>query len=285
MVAWTTGQGILTDLGYRNPNFNSGDPTRDRGYIQKAYYDFLLMHPWLFALKDPPGIINTLAEVTGTATTVTKGSATVTLSAVIAATMAGRKFYIDAEQIPYRILTHVAGTATLVLDATYKEVDVSSGAFTIFENEYTLATDCLTPWFFRFRDSASTPLDFLGRGEMDERFGTDVGNCDSVYHIALVKNNKVRIKPWTDEAQTIEYDYTARPDPLTFDSTATDTLVLPADVAPIIADLVLLSFYLDFGDAKAVNFSKDIDRRLNNIKDVYLAKLKPRVWIKAGRRL
>jgi len=283
MANWDTGKEILYYVLLKLKDYERIRQEEAKLIIQGIYWELLMEFPWLFALKDPPGIINTVAEVTGTAT-ITKGSATVTLGAAIATTMAGRKFYIDNEFVPYRILTHTAGTVTLTLDATYKEDSVTAGAFTIFQDEYSLASDCAKPWRFWFRNLPNASINFIGGGEMQARFPQMSRGGISVYEVALIKDNKVKIKSPPTDAVTIEYEYTQRQSALTFDGVvANDTPVFPQDTRKVIADCALLEM-LTPKDVKEIGLP-DRDKLLGRIKITYMAKDRVKAWIPDSRRM
>ena len=98
MANYFYGQDILTDVLFRGGERQdltgsvSDYLAATKRYIMRAYYDILGDYPWPTALADPPGVISTIAKVTGTATC-TEGSASVTLSATVADSLTGRKLH------------------------------------------------------------------------------------------------------------------------------------------------------------------------------------------------
>lgn len=241
MANYDTGSDILSDILTRASEPTNGTSDYEaaaKRYIQQAYWDIYSWARWGWNLKYPPGVFQTVDKATGTAT-VTKGSATVTLGASIATSMAGRKFQIDNEGVAYRVSTHTAGTATLTLDVVYTEASGSAQAFTIYQDEYQLATGAngvIKPYRFWYRNRPDTEIRILTAQDQGRqlRYGSVY-----VYDIALITNDRVRVRPWPEEAKTIEYDYSERQSALTFDSTANDTPAIPVDDRVVIAYLAL----------------------------------------------
>jgi hypothetical protein len=254
-------------------------------YCLRAYYEFLKLYPYPFALKDPPGVISTYATVTGTAIC-TKGSASVTLGVAVTPSMAGRKFQIDSQGIMYRITAHTTGTTAVTLDATYKEDTVSGGAYTIFEDEYTLASDCMKPWKFWYRNSPETEIEIDSSSNLITCFPDRASTDCAPMKVAYVKGNKVRFSAYFDSAVSIEYEYTARPDALSYDSSAsTDTPVIPIEHRHILADWVLYYLQLDKNDSRANITIQEINRNIADLKQWYLPLSAPRLTPKRGRSL
>lgn len=244
------GLDILTDVLFRGGE-NSGSDYEDacKRYIWRAYIDMLRVKPWTSALKDPPGVINTLDEETGTAT-ITSGSASVTLAASIAVSMTGRKFKIDDESVVYRISAHTTGTTAITLDATYKEDSVTAGAFTIFEDEYDLASDCLIPWRLWSRQHPNHIVHPVDEANLHEHYPNRTVT-GMVERASIIGGRRIRISPRPESAETLEYAYT--PIPSEFDyagSDSGDTPIVALDERPIIADIALAWLMFDKNDPR-----------------------------------
>jgi hypothetical protein len=241
-------------------------------FVNRAYFDILKQAPWTFALKHPPGIINTLAEVEDTIT-VTEGSASATITTNSASTdLSGRKVWQNTQQIPYRIITH-SGT-TLTLDATWKEDSASTADCTIFQDEYDLAADCLRPWSFRGRNS-QIPFDPKGSIAMHQQLDQETYGSD-IIDWSLIQQKKVRFKPWLKASVTVEYLYCEEQDPLNFSgSGAGDTPVVPSWDRAVIADRALLYQLYDWLDkepahgARIQSLTQQINDQISEMKAFY----------------
>lgn len=214
--------------------------------IHQAYWSLLGWKEWLFAKAETPKVVTTVAKVTGVVSSIT--GATVTLSATIATTQAGKKFYIDSNQAVYRISAHTAGTATLTLDATYVE-DVTTGPFTIYQDEYALATDVIVPYGpFHLRGQFEGAVDLMDKGEFVDRYGRNPGSTvGQIEAVALIRYNfaaadqspVIQVAPWSEVACNLEYEYSDR-HILTFDGVAaTDTPKVPREYRWVIGEWAL----------------------------------------------
>ncbi len=265
-------------------------------HVNRAYYELLTLHPWPWALKDPPGVLNVVAKVTGTAT-IAHDATSVTLDATISSSMAGRWFEIDAEEIPYRISAHTAGTSTLTLDATYKEDAVSAGTYTIYKDEYTLASDCLRIWGAKNRNDPTGTVEvvdpnFMSNDLPDRSYSsTNSGgkNCTRIT-MAIVQGGKARITPWPDTDDiSIEYSYCIKPtSDLTFDKTTTgDVPLVPLESRYVISDIAIFNLLSDLADERIVIFDDGnghgvVPRGLQRMMDNYLTTGRPKCYVKAG---
>lgn len=285
------GQEILQDVLFRAGERTdlSGTNTSDyldvaKVFVQRAYYDVLSYAPWPWALKDPPGVLSLVPKVTGTATC-TQTSTSVTLGAVIATTMAGRWFEIDEKQIPYRISAHTAGSATLTLDAAYAETSVTSGAYSIYKDEYELNTYCLRIWKAWDRNDRTRQLDIITDAEMAQLY-PDRSRGTYPRKLALVRGNKVRISPWPEtDYMTIEYEYTEKPSAdFTFDETAnTDTPIVPLVDRHVIADAALVMLYNVKNDTRAGDLVQMVGQKLALMQNIYVPIGKVRLYVRRGQ--
>ena len=236
MADFQFGADILQDVLFRSdePATGSDYEAAAKRYINRVYWDVISWAAWAWAIKYPPGVFQTVAKVTGTAT-VTEGSTSVTLGATVATSMINRKFQIDNEGVPYRISAHTAGTAAVTLDAAYTESTGSALAFTIFQDEYQLSTLTIRPFSFWFRNRPQGRVTPVNDEEMRAKTWY-ISSVNQVFEIAMIDDQRVRIRPWTEDAITIEYDYVERQSALTFDSTSTDTPIVPEDDRHVLAD-------------------------------------------------
>jgi len=279
MANWDKGEDIYSAVMARCGDADKKDADKIKRMIQRAYWDFIKLKPWPFALKDTSGLISLLAEETGTATC-TNGSTATTLSDSITASMAGRKIMIDNENVIYRISAHTADTSSATLDIAYTEDTVTGGAFTIFQDEYSLAADCMRPWRFWPRNNPDEEIDFIGLSESyqlypdeTESFSDNISNMK----IAMIREDKIRVINWTETAKTIEYDYTYRPTALTFDgAAANDTPNLPQDDRWILEEMALFYLKIDAENESAGNLPPIIADKIASMSDFYLGATRPR---------
>lgn len=252
-------------------------------FVQRSYYDVLLYAPWPWALKDPPGVISMVAKSTGTAT-FTLGSANITASAIITGSKVGYWMWLDNEQIPYRIITHTTGTAAIVLDAVYTSATIT-GAYSIFKDEYSLASDCLRIWRAWLRDDSSRVIDVITEAEMASRYpARNIGTYPR--RVALVRGDKLRIVPWPETTPlTLEYEYTIKPSAdFTFDGVAgTDTPVLPITDRHVLSDFALSLLLHLKNDSRAGEMIAAVTSKLGTMSKLYLPIGKSRLYILPGQ--
>lgn len=244
-LTYTYGQDILIDVLERASEYTeltganvSDYLTSIKRFINQAYIDFLGLYPWPFALKDPPGVIATDAVVSGTAT-FTKGSAIVTATATISPSMTDRKIYAESDGVPYRISSHTDGSTIITLDSPFTST-TTSATFYIYQDEYTLASDCLKPWWMWFRDNPQDVIHFDSLHYLQATYATPHQTSLGPVKVAYIKNNKIRFSSYSTDSKTIEYDYTYDPGDLDFSgSGSVDTPIIPLRYRHFIADIAL----------------------------------------------
>jgi hypothetical protein len=281
MSYFTYGKDILDDVLFRasESTLSTGDisdyRTACKMYIMRAYHYILTYYPFPFALKSPPGIINTVDDQE-IQVNVTEGSTGVVLQALANGSLLNFRMYIEGDDIRYRVVAHSGGTLNVTLDATWKG-DTGSGEGIFYKDEYTLATDCLKPWAFKLRDNPETMFIFESPREM---FGRQpiLEIESSKYRISLVRGNDIQIHPHFDMASSIEYEYTRLIDDLDFAGTgAADTLIIPRPFAPVLSDVALYMLQTDKNDPRIQISEKDVSRGMTNMVNWYGGLSKPRV--------
>ena len=286
------GADILQDILFRGGELTaltgstSQYLTRAKGYIQRVYHDIVIGAPWPWALKDPPGTLNIVAKQTGNATA-TQDSTSVTFDDSISPTVAGYWLEIDGKQVPYRISSHTAGSTSLTLDATYKESSVSSGACTIYKDEYSLADDCWKIWKAWDRNNPHRIVDIIQQGEMHEMFTSRAVSSTNTFTMALVKEDKVRITPWPSEDDiTIEYEYTERiDDDLAFDSSSDDVPIVPLNDRHILSDAALVLLMIDKNDQRASEIGMLVESKFQRMINTYISVGRFRRYVKPGQSI
>ncbi|MHC4608303.1 MAG: hypothetical protein ACYTAF_15440 [Planctomycetota bacterium] len=261
MANYQYGKDILEDVLFRAGEAAVGGgsdyETPAKRYIHRVYLDFLKLHPWHYATKYPPGVFSTEARLDKTAA-VTNLSTTVTLSATHATSLANFWLMDPIQGVPYRIASHTAGSANVVLDATYKEVTNAALSVYIFKDEYGLASDCLVAWRLLDRSSPEDSIEIEGIGTMHRGWpdrGMSVESTAAIEKAAYVADNIIRIAPYTVNAETVEYSYTPRPTVLDFTGAgAGDTPIVAEQDRHILADWAL---HFVFKDKKMTTDARD----------------------------
>ena len=243
-------------------------------YVQRAYYELIVMEPWPWVLKSSPGIINTVDYIDDHITA-TEGSASATVTTASTTTnLTGYKVYHNDNQKIYRITLHSA--YTLTLDATWKEDSVSAEDCTIYKDEYTLAADYVRLWSFRDRTN-NTPIAYEGHIWMHAEWDEKTYNSNVVQASVVPGGTKILFEPWLQYASTIEYLYTAQQTDLTFDpkSPAFDVPVIPKYFRFVLEDMAYLKVLQDWEDKpsiqpKIVSTERAIARTLDRMRATYI---------------
>ena len=285
MSTYEFGLDVLNDVLFR-----AGEPTdrtseyesAAKDYISRVLWDVYTYYPWSWAKKYPPGVLQTVAKVTGAAA-VTSGSTSVTLSATVAASLTNRKFVMDDQVVPYRVASHAAGSASLTLDAAYAEDTNGAGAYTVFQDEYQLLTGAngaIHPFSFWFRNRPQWMLSFVSEEELKEtpwRFSS----TNVLYAIALITETRVRIKPWTDVIATIEYDYAERQSVLNFTGAGSgDTPAVPREDRHVLSDWALFYLLTDKKDPDAGTHLVMAKNKLESMQAKYFPSSRGRLWLR-----
>lgn len=246
-------------------------------YINRAYWEICALKPWRWARKRTQFV--SIAQVTGTVTSIV--GATVTLSATIATSMAGRKFYLESDGIPFRITAHTAGTDTLTLSASYTGTN-TSGSFIIFQDEITVASDILAfPVLtqLHFWDDITIIPESESLGMSPRNI---YGTTRSLY-AAFITDSVIRLVPWTMDPHLFQVSYNYRPDPLDFGGLpATDTPILPRDDRIVIAQRSLELLATDKRDARLQEYKTEVRESLARMSAKESTFVKPRVRPRPG---
>lgn len=220
-------------------------------HINQAYFDICGMRRWKWARKATQFV--SIAEVTGTVNTIV--GATVTMSAVVTPSMAGRKFCLDSEGIPVRISAHTSGTNTLTLSNSYTGIE-TSGAYTIFQDEVTVATDILGFPDIVELHTGDNILVVPEAWLLQESPRNILGSTKAQY-ASFISNTQVRLVPWTESARLFECRYNYRPSVLDFGGSAADTPIVPQEHRVAIAKLALSYLYKDKRDQRFEHAEKE----------------------------
>lgn len=288
-TSYTYGKDILEDVLERAGELTTQIGTTSdyldsaQRYVNRAYYSLLSIgFPWPFAKKHPPGIINTAAEETGTAS-ITNGNTSLTLDASIASSMEGWKIYFDDDGVIYRVTSHTAGSTAVTIDATLKETTKSSANYTMFQDEFDLASDCLLPLRFWFRNQPEHKIERENAATMFSRKPTSSIRPSKW---AYINDQKIRFNRWTEDAQTIEYDYVYAPGFLDFTGSGSgDTPIIPIQHRHILAEWALVMLLEDKNDPRAEQSRRDLNANVSLLKAQYANLLQPNFRPRRGQSI
>lgn len=292
MANYDTGLDILTNVLSRADELEIGVAEREeeaKTYIQTAYISVLTEgYPWPFARKAFPGVVVTNRERTGVAT-LTTGSINGTFAVAPDASFAGRKIWADGDEVVYRIVSHTINTTDFVLDSVFLGTTGSKNVH-VFQDEYALATDFLRPISHKFlRPGDGRPFaELIGIDELDGRSESTLtwNGTDSPRYCAFVGDKTIRIWPWTTESKRFTYRYIYHPGVLTFDGTATDTLVIqPSEDRVVVSLLAVGNLLVDKNDDRASIFLDAAISKTNSMKRLHQTKSRARAWVMPGNNV
>ena len=259
-----------------------------QGYLRRAYWEILTRERWPWALAETPGVITTeeaLTTANQNGVVVTSISddnpAVVTLAAALPVSVAGWKFYLDGDQVIYRIRLHDANTPTFTLDARWVNPDDRSGPFTIYQDEYDLDPDVMRIWdsmYVRSGENANYEIVKRERPQLNEiaREGTFGPAPMGIYaeiasrYVNGVPIRRIQVAPWDEDRQILEYDYTEFHTLDFSGSRATDTPRIPREYRQLLVDLALYKLHMAKDDTRANPAFLNGHRLYQEMIDVYL---------------
>src|SRR2546426_1146749 len=179
-------------------------------YINKAYWEIIALKPWRWARKRTE--FNSTAKIDVGVNSIV--GTTITLSATLTPSVAGRKFFLNSDGIPFRIATHTSGTDTLTLNVAYTGPE-TSGSGMVFLDEITVASDILAfPIVTELH--WGDEIIVIPEGEALSEFPRNIYGAPRAQYATFITQDKIRIMPWTFDARHFECAYNYRPDPLDF---------------------------------------------------------------------
>ncbi len=289
----TTGQDLMYYvLGFGSQSQSATDDyaSHVKAALRQNYWETLELEPWLFALSPTPGTISTLAKQAVVVSSISTNQ--VTLSASIATSMAGRKFYLDSLQVIYRITAHTAGTAILTLDANWAE-GTTSGPGKIFEDEYSLASDCMVLWGpMTLRGNAEHEIEVVNGKQFKAKHNDGgwpvTGPPDVATQIRYSSTGlpRVQLAPVTSTPMVLEYEYT-RFHNLDFSGGgAGDTPVLPLQDRWMLAERSLWTLWRNKNSELAASAWNRAEDHLSIMRNRYLSRdSRPRSWVRFRNNL
>lgn len=189
--------------------------------VIQFFRDLTKRWPWTDLVKDPPGVLLTVAKVTTlTLTVATAGSAVAgTLGATFTPSLAGRKVLPSGKDYHVRITAHTAGTNAVTLDAAPETL--TAIATTIVQDEYDLASDVGV-----LVNGLWTQEGQLVRLASDEEnrilWGDPPKSGWPATYFSRLTRRKIRFSSYPDAVKRLEYPYCFEPT----DPTGATTLVI-----------------------------------------------------------
>lgn len=296
MANFDTGLDVLTNVLSRSEELGIGLSDRETeamAYVQASYISVLTEgYPWKFALKNPPGILTTTAEVTDGSVTVNNGSPTITFTVAPSVSVAGRKFFVDTDPVVYRIAAHTAASLTATLDGNYLGANASGAGYKVYQDEYSLASDFLRPvvkaQFLRRQDGFGF-TQLVSLEEMEGNTAAKVlwSGTDIPREAAFIGPQLIKISPWTTAAKRFEYRYLYHPGVLTFNGVAgTDTLIItPSEDRVVVALMAVGNLLVDKNDDRASIFLDAAVSKISAMKRLQNAMTRARIWVAPGNNV
>ena len=173
-MALTTAN-ILTRVmnSLRLPESNTTQQTRVLDILNEVYRDIMAKYTWYWLVKRQT--FNTVAKYTSGTINLELGNTQATLSAAPGAVLTNRKVVVPAnasDSATYRITDSLGTFSTISLQAGYTGTTVASASFSIYADEYNLATDCGRVLFMQ-RYGFTQKLEIINPEEMQTLKGFD----------------------------------------------------------------------------------------------------------------
>jgi hypothetical protein len=252
-------------------------------YVRQAYWRLLGWARWPWALSPSLGLITTEAKEDVSVTSISSASpAVVTLSATIATSQAGKKFYVEGNQSVYRISLHTAGTNELTLDAKYVETE-TAGSAVIFQDEYNLTSTMLKIWDPLYvRGTRYDEIRLIDKKLFEQRYGRGswslgFGVIESACEVAPAPAPSggdilrvLRFAPWSEEALNIEFDYATFHNIDFSGDTATDTPRIPREHRSVLVHLAAYELFVNKDDAKADQAMTKAVQQISDMIELYI---------------
>lgn len=275
LVQQRLGDQVVTET---EPKADGDFYLRAQQEINQAYREIAGLRPWRWAQVRRQFVseaehIGTVASVSGSI---------ITLEDAPADSKTGFKFMFDREAVPHRIELHNAGEETLALQTPYAG-DETSGPYTIFQDEITVADDVLAHLTVKELHTGDE-LRACPEAELDYLRPRNTLGHDFAWRYAQLTPSVIRISPWTIQARLFEARYNVVPDALTFDGVAeTDTPLLPVQYRVMLAHRALEVLYPDKRDARVTIAQQQTQDLLKQMERTEVVAQKAQRYVKAAR--
>ena len=218
-MALTTAN-ILTRVmnSLRLPESNATQQTRVLDILNEVYRDIMAKYTWYWLVKRQ--VFNTTAKFTSGTIDLGLGNIEATLSAAPGVSLIRRKLVVPAnasDSATYRITDSLSTFSTISLDAGYTGTTVASTSFSIYADEYDLATDCGRVLFMK-RYGFTQKLEIVNPEEMQIAKGFDTSEGQpqqaALWEFQTTGDpttpRRVTLWPFPDQAYRVEVWYKQR---------------------------------------------------------------------------
>lgn len=225
----------------------------------RANHDIHTRYPFWWGRQYPPGVFNTVDDIT--TLTITAASAgtgvTATLSASQSTSLVGRKILPSGKSWFARITAHAAPSATVTLDAV-PETLAAGTAIVIVQDEYELVAN-----LGLFVDGLWTEDGYFVELQPEERIRKDYGDLPSPSWppsaFCRLDQRRIRLSHYPNARKRVEFAYCAMPDDLDPTDGATE-LTISHNFRWLLADATLYFLYLMKSDKRAPSAKQDYER-------------------------
>ena len=202
----------------RLPESNATQQTRVLDILNEVYRDIMAKYTWYWLVKRQ--VFNTTAKYTSGTIDLGLGNTEATLSAPPGIVLTRRKLVVPAnasDSATYRITDSLGAFSTISLDAGYTGTTVASASFSIYADEYDLATDCGRVLFMK-RYGFTQKLEIVNPEEMQISKGFDTSEGQpqqaALWEFQTTGDpttpRRVTLWPFPDQAYRVEVWYKQR---------------------------------------------------------------------------
>lgn len=266
MSNWQYTSDILEDVLFRAGEKTDGTSDFEAAalrYINRAYMAICkggdeltptINEVWWWLRSSTPGVITLEPRRNAGTVSVTNNSATATLSAPVASSLAGWFFRVDGHPDVFRVSAHTAGTNTLTLDSVYTGETDADATYELFKLEYDLESDVLyLSQSMRCYREGQSVIDGIGEDMMDTMYPLWNAQPGIPQAFAMIGERKVRFSHYggteSNDYIRVEYSYVKIPAELT-NADGEEPLV-PRMYRKVIADAALYFLHMDKNDDRA----------------------------------
>ena len=242
---------LLVDVLFRldEPATGSDFDAAAQRAIVRAFHDFNSFHPWWWNRIYPPGVFNTVDDIT--TLTITAGTAGTGVTATLSAAPGGSVSIANRKILPSgvswfaRVTAHTGGSTTVTLDAVPTTLAAGT-AITIVQDEYELAAD-----LGLFVDGLWTENGYYVELKDEEFLRKEYGDLPSPAWppsaFCRLTTRRIRLSHYPTGAYRVEYPYTV----FEADPSGTGDLTIARPCRPYLADGALYFAYLMKSDKRA----------------------------------
>jgi len=249
-------------------------------YLNRAYYSLCLggreflppgsatsMLDWWWLRKDRPGVLTLQPVLIAGTVSVANNDGMITLSSPPAQSMESRYFQVENHPDVFRIVAHIGGAPTAILDDVYTGATAPAARYRLMRLEYSLEPDFLrlTDLFRVFQGNGdgwrghTGGIDLIDMTTLDRLWPLRIVQSGVPTACAMIGGNRVRFnKAGLDETTSlirVEYDYLARPAPLV--NSAQEEPVVPVEHRAMLSDMALYFMAIDRNDDRAQTYASD----------------------------